>query len=160
MRFFFPFRFLSIPILNIKTLSGDASQYHFTKLAIEMNEFDDEVAPTDSRRRPDQRLMEDGKWEEANRIKNLLEDKQRKARRQAEEEAEAAMNSSMDLDGHTFLHSLILFFLLDKRPDEYCARWFRKVQDASTGSVIHIIKSDEYWQCKSAQDWSRCPTIF
>lgn len=59
-----------------------------------MNEIDETVAPTDSRRRPDQRLMEDGKWDEANKIKNQLEEKQRKVRRQAEAEAEAAMNRS------------------------------------------------------------------
>jgi len=41
------------------------------------------VAPTDSRNRPDQRLMEEGNWDEANRVKVLLEDKQRaSARRQ------------------------------------------------------------------------------
>jgi oxysterol-binding protein 1 len=68
--------------------------YNFTKLAMEMNEMDDQVAPTDSRRRPDQRLMEDGRWDEANKLKNQLEDKQRKARRQAEAETELAMSSS------------------------------------------------------------------
>ena len=38
--------------------------YHFTKFAIELNEEDDSVAPTDSRRRPDQRLMEHGLWDD------------------------------------------------------------------------------------------------
>ena len=40
------------------------------------------VAPTDSRHRPDQRQMEEGNWDEANRVKVLLEDKQRAAARQ------------------------------------------------------------------------------
>ena len=31
-----------------------------------MNEFEEGVAPTDARRRPDQRLMENGQWDEAN----------------------------------------------------------------------------------------------
>ena len=35
--------------------------YHFTKFAIELNEEEEGVAPTDSRHRPDQRLMEQGK---------------------------------------------------------------------------------------------------
>jgi len=68
--------------------------FNFTKLAIEMNEPDDQVAPTDSRFRPDQRLMENGDWDGANDRKNELEDKQRKARRKAEAEAERAIANS------------------------------------------------------------------
>ena len=34
--------------------------YHFSRLAIELNEPEERVAPTDSRLRPDQRLMENG----------------------------------------------------------------------------------------------------
>uniref|UniRef100_A0A914HRP5 Oxysterol-binding protein n=1 Tax=Globodera rostochiensis TaxID=31243 RepID=A0A914HRP5_GLORO len=113
--------------------SGDASQYNFTKLAIEMNEPDGSVAPTDSRRRPDQRLMEDGRWDEANKLKNQLEERQRKVRRQTEAEAERAMNNN-------------------QLPSEYHARWFRKVQDPHTGSVIHVVRDDEYWRCKASQD--------
>ena len=62
--------------------------YFFSQLAIEMNEPEEGVAPTDSRNRPDQRMMEEGKWDEANRLKFLLEEKQRAARRQREAEAE------------------------------------------------------------------------
>ena len=51
--------------------------YKFSKLAMELNELDPSVAPTDSRFRPDQRLMEDGKWDEADRQKSYLENKQR-----------------------------------------------------------------------------------
>lgn len=43
--------------------------------------MDESVAPTDSRRRPDQRLMEDGEWDEANRVKVQLEELQRERRR-------------------------------------------------------------------------------
>ena len=53
-----------------------------------MNEPEEGVAPTDSRNRPDQRMMEEGKWDEANRLKFLLEEKQRAARRRREAEAE------------------------------------------------------------------------
>lgn len=66
------------------------TRFNFSKLAVEMNEMDDSVAPTDSRRRPDQRLMEDGEWDEANEVKSQLEDKQRKARKKAEADAERA----------------------------------------------------------------------
>jgi hypothetical protein len=43
--------------------------YRFTKLAIELNEEEPGVAPTDSRKRPDQRIMEDGDFDKANIMK-------------------------------------------------------------------------------------------
>ena len=49
------------------------------------------MAPSDTRRRPDQRLMEDGRWDEANDEKLRLEEKQRAARRQRELESEMAV---------------------------------------------------------------------
>lgn len=55
-----------------------------------MNEPEEGVAPTDSRLRPDQRLMEQGDWNSANTQKLILEEKQRAARRQREAEAETA----------------------------------------------------------------------
>ena len=55
--------------------------YNLGKFAIEMNETEEGIAPTDSRHRPDQRLMEQGNWDEANKIKQKLEDKQRAARK-------------------------------------------------------------------------------
>jgi hypothetical protein len=64
--------------------------YNFTQLAVELNEPEDGVAPTDSRHRPDQRLMEKGLWDEANSCKVLLEEKQRAARRQREKQMEEA----------------------------------------------------------------------
>lgn len=64
--------------------------YHFTELASQLNEPEEGVAPTDSRLRPDQRLMEEGKWDEANDEKLRLEEKQRSARRQREMELEQA----------------------------------------------------------------------
>ncbi|KAF7636048.1 Oxysterol-binding protein [Meloidogyne graminicola] len=73
---------------------GDASMFNFTKLAIEMNEPEEGIAPTDSRFRPDQRLMENGYWDKANEKKNELENKQRKARREAENEAENSIKNS------------------------------------------------------------------
>lgn len=55
-----------------------------------MNEPEEGVAPTDSRNRPDQRLMEEGKWDEANRVKIMLEEKQRLTRKHRESEVEKA----------------------------------------------------------------------
>lgn len=40
--------------------------YNFTTLACQLNEWEDDTAPTDTRRRPDQRLMETGQWDESN----------------------------------------------------------------------------------------------
>lgn len=51
--------------------------YNFTVLACQLNEPEDGVAPTDSRFRPDQRLMEEGNLDEANIVKVQLEEKQR-----------------------------------------------------------------------------------
>uniref|UniRef100_A0A915N5I8 Oxysterol-binding protein n=1 Tax=Meloidogyne javanica TaxID=6303 RepID=A0A915N5I8_MELJA len=82
-------------IWTVKEPLGDSSMFNFTKLAIEMNEPDDQVAPTDCFR-PDQRLMENGDWDGANDRKNELEDKQRKARRKAEAEAERAIANSKE----------------------------------------------------------------
>lgn len=81
-----------MPLVSCLHLSlarpGAERIYFFSQLAIEMNEPEEGVAPTDSRNRPDQRMMEEGKWDEANRLKFLLEEKQRAARRQREAEAE------------------------------------------------------------------------
>ncbi|KAI6203217.1 hypothetical protein M3Y94_00531100 [Aphelenchoides besseyi] len=111
-------------------IPGSEKMYNFTKLAIELNEDEDRVAPTDSRKRPDQRLMEQGKWDEANREKERLEQHQR------EVAAQAAANG------------------IEQKP-----AWFEKRQDPLTGDIYHMFTS-EYWQCKKNQDWSRCPAIF
>lgn len=49
---------------------GSAKMYNFTKLAIELNEPEAGVAPTDSRNRPDQRLLEECDVDKANIVKN------------------------------------------------------------------------------------------
>lgn len=57
------------------------NMYYFSELALTLNEHEEGVAPTDSRLRPDQRLMEKGHWDEANTEKQRLEEKQRASRR-------------------------------------------------------------------------------
>ena len=86
--------------------------YHFTKLAIELNEKEDGVAPTDSRNRPDQRYMEDGNWDDANKTKVLLEEKQRAKRKKMEAEVEEAMKKGITpLLHRLFLdHNIIFYF--------------------------------------------------
>lgn len=61
------------------------NMYYFSELALTLNEHEEGVAPTDSRLRPDQRLMEKGQWDEANTEKQRLEEKQRLWRRRRAE---------------------------------------------------------------------------
>ena len=80
--------------------------YNFTSLAVELNEMEAGVAPTDSRHRPDQRLMELGLWDDANTCKLLLEEKQRTARRQRERQMEeAAAQGTTYCHTHTHTHT-------------------------------------------------------
>ena len=69
--------------------------YYFSTLALTLNELEDEVGMTDSRLRPDQRLMEEGRWDEANSEKQRLEEKQRAVRRRREAEATDALDEGM-----------------------------------------------------------------
>ncbi|CAI4231470.1 unnamed protein product [Auanema sp. JU1783] len=119
---------------------GADKMHNFTKFAIELNDPDDEVAPTDTRFRPDQRLMENGFWDESNKKKLEVEEKQRAVRRKREAEIEKAM-----VEGRGY--------------EEYTPLWFTKTQDELTGALIHKFKYD-YWDCKERHDWSRCPNIF
>ena len=108
-----------------------------TLLAIQMNEPEDGVAPTDSRNRPDQRLMEEGNWSQANITKSLLEEKQRAVRRKREEAA-AIDPASVEA---------------------YSPQWFKLTKDPITGNPVYLY-THEYWECKEKQDWSRCPDIY
>lgn len=114
--------------------------YNMTQLAVQLNEPEEGVSPTDSRRRPDQREMELGRWDEANRLKNILEENQRARRRKREAEAEAAAAA-----GRSF--------------GPYEPVWFRRENDEQTGNAIYAY-TGEYWPCKDKQDWNRCPNIF
>ncbi len=67
----------------------DANLYYgFTRFATHLNEFTDnleqELPPTDSRFRPDQRLFENGKIDEAELEKQRIEESQRERRRDLE----------------------------------------------------------------------------
>jgi hypothetical protein len=111
--------------------------YNFTQLAIELNEPEEDVAPSDSRKRPDQRLMEDAAWDDANKEKLRLEEKQRTARKKREQ--------AHGGEGPEHVH--------------YESAWFKKTIDPYTNQPIHVY-NNEYWECKEKQDWSRCPDIF
>ncbi|XP_022252408.1 oxysterol-binding protein 1-like [Limulus polyphemus] len=114
--------------------------YNFTELACQLNEPEEGIAPTDSRLRPDQRLMEEGFWDEANQVKVLLEEKQRATRRKREQEAEMSTAEGRPYPGYEPI-------------------WFKKETDPVTGNPVHIFQG-KYWESKTKQDWSACPNIF
>lgn len=114
--------------------------YGFTVLACQLNEPEEGVCPTDSRLRPDQRLMEMGQWNEANSEKVRLEEKQRAARRQRESEVEEAAKQG--------------------RPyPPYEPIWFVRHKEDDSDTITHVYKGT-YWQAKEKQEWGACPDIF
>lgn len=119
------------------------SRYNFTEFAISLNEEEEGVAPTDSRLRPDQRLMEAGKWDEANDIKLQLEEKQRVARRKREAEANEAAETGLPVSENQVWQPL----------------WFDKKICSATGNLCHVYNGN-YFKTKEKQDWHACPNIF
>lgn len=120
--------------------SDSEKYYNFSVLAAQLNEMEEGVAPTDSRHRPDQRLMEVGNWDESNHEKLRLEEKQRGKRKQREQEAEAAASR-----GEPF--------------PPYQPVWFSQQREEGTDNIVHI-HTGNYWEHKKRQDWSKCPDIF
>lgn len=121
-------------------LPGCEKMYYFTEFALALNDPDDSVAPTDSRRRPDQRLMENCKWDEANQEKQKLEEMQRLRRRKREAEASEAQTEGKVYEG-------------------YKPVWFENVVDEVTDTAVHVYKGG-YWEAKERHDWSLCPEIY
>jgi hypothetical protein len=107
--------------------------YNFTKFAIELNEIEALTAPTDSRLRPDQRLMEEAEWDGANKLKVQLEEKQRAKRKENE--------------------------LKGIKESDHEPTWFEKKLDPTTNQLVYAYKN-EYWSCKEKQRWDKCPNIF
>ncbi|CAL8241937.1 unnamed protein product [Merluccius merluccius] len=124
---------------------GAESMYFFTELALTLNEAEDGVAPTDSRQRPDQRLMEAGRWDEANAEKQRLEEKQRSVRREREREAASQRTASQSEEGAPH--------------DSHKALWFERCEDPITGEPVHIYKGG-YWEAKEQGSWEGCGDIF
>lgn len=85
--------FCPIVFCTLSFLSRDNAEnmYFFSSLALTLNEPEEGVAPTDSRLRPDQRLMEEGVWDEANSQKQHLEERQRQDRKKREVQASQAL---------------------------------------------------------------------
>ncbi|XP_061535471.1 LOW QUALITY PROTEIN: oxysterol-binding protein 1-like [Phycodurus eques] len=152
---------------------GTESMYYFSTLALTLNEPEEGVAPTDSRWRPDQRLMEEGHWDEANAEKQRLEEKQRMARREREREVIKAANmpeeastvdpnsdSPFETDADKIGTEASEVSDETAHPDRYQAQWFEKVDDTTSGESLHVYKGG-YWETKdSGGSWDICPDIF
>ncbi|XP_069484927.1 oxysterol-binding protein 1 [Ambystoma mexicanum] len=116
------------------------NMYYFSELALTLNAYEEGTAPTDSRLRPDQRLMENGRWDEANAEKQRLEEKQRTTRKKREAEAAKPTEEGNGIES-------------------YKALWFERKLDPATKEVTHVYRGG-YWECKEKQDWEACPNIF
>uniref|UniRef100_A0A671YFH7 Oxysterol-binding protein n=1 Tax=Sparus aurata TaxID=8175 RepID=A0A671YFH7_SPAAU len=135
---------------------GAENMYFFSSLALTLNEPEEGVAPTDSRRRPDQRLMEDGRWDEANAEKQRLEEKQRITRREREREAVKAASSPEEAVTEDSINDSPL---KSAHQDNYQAMWFEKLDDPVSGETLHVYKGG-YWEAKEQGSWDTCPDIF
>ncbi|XP_061603949.1 oxysterol-binding protein 2 isoform X3 [Phyllopteryx taeniolatus] len=116
------------------------NMHYFSTLALTLNEPEEGVAPTDSRMRPDQRLMEAGLWDEANIQKQRLEESQRLERKRREVQTMQALEDGQDVE-------------------VYQPLWFEKRMDETTRESNYIYRVG-YWEAKERQDWSMCPEIF
>lgn len=132
--------------------------YYFTSLALTLNEYEEGISPTDSRRRPDQRLMEEGRWDEGNSEKQRLEEKQRIVRREREREA-ASQRIASQPEEAVDEDSLTDPSLKSAPHDSHLALWFDRCEDQITGEQVHIYKGG-YWEAKDRGIWEGCPDIY
>ncbi|KAI1500858.1 oxysterol-binding protein [Biscogniauxia marginata] len=114
-----------------------ANTYGMTTFAASLNEITpvekDRLAPTDSRLRPDQRLAEEGKLDDAENWKVSLEEAQRARRRDMEAKGE-----------------------------EYKPKWFVKVPDGPDGEELWRMKGgkESYWEERAKGEWKGVERIF
>jgi hypothetical protein len=112
------------------------TRYGFTKFAAALNEItsveDGKIPISDTRHRPDQRMVEEGKLDEAEAMKMKLEEAQRMRRNEMEERAES-----------------------------WQPRWFVKVREYADEEVWKIKTGKEgYWETRSKGEWKGVPSIF
>lgn len=114
-----------------------ANTYGMTLFAAGLNEITElekgKLPPTDCRLRPDQRLAEKGRLEEAEEWKTKLEEAQRARRRDLEEKGE-----------------------------EHRPKWFVKVATAQDGEEVWRIKGGKegYWEERARGGWNGVEDIF
>ncbi|KAH9900310.1 Oxysterol-binding protein-domain-containing protein [Xylariomycetidae sp. FL2044] len=111
--------------------------YGMTAFAASLNEITTvekgRLAPTDSRLRPDQKLVEDGKLDEAEEWKVKLEEAQRARRRD-----------------------------LEQKGEDYRPKWFVRVPEATEGEELYRLKGgkDGYWEERGRGEWRGVERIF
>lgn len=125
-------------IWRVGTLVENAAQtYGLTSFAATLNEITDidqgKLPPTDCRLRPDQRLAEQGKLDDAEEWKHGLEEAQRARRRDLEE-----------------------------RGEMYKPRWFVKAENCPEGEEVWKLKSGKegYWEERARGAWQGVEDIF
>ena len=119
---------------------GAEKMYFFSSFALTLNDDEPGIAPTDSRLRPDQKMMEKANWDRANELKLALEDAQRKRRRQREAEATAKKAAGQAVESYKPL-------------------WFAKKKCEDTNEMSYVFNG-EYWKHKEMNDWSKCISIY
>ncbi|GAP83061.1 putative oxysterol binding protein [Rosellinia necatrix] len=118
-------------------VTNAANTYGMTTFAASLNEITDvekgRLPPTDTRLRPDQRLAEEGKLDDAEIWKVRLEEGQRARRRDMEEQGE-----------------------------EHKPKWFYKVADAPDGEELWRFRGgkDSYWEERGKGEWKGVEKIF
>eukprot|EP00124_Ichthyophonus_hoferi_P000034 Ihof_evm34s1 gene=Ihof_evmTU34s1 len=116
---------------EVAALPPDSDKmYGFSYFACRLNQPMPNVAPTDSRLRPDQHALENQNYDLADEEKTRLEDLQRCARKAREEKHE-----------------------------HYSPRWFQPSVDQDTCQPMHQY-NNEYWEAKKNGDWTGCPQIY
>ena len=133
-----PGKAASDEIWQVGQLVDNAPQtYGMTTFAAGLNEITsvekDKMAPTDCRLRPDQRMAEEGKLDDAELWKQKLEDAQR-ARRKAKEQ----------------------------NGEEHKPRWFVRAEHSPEGEEVWKLKGgkDSYWEARAHGAWTGVEDLF
>lgn len=120
-----------------RLVENAAATYGLTAFAATLNEItpleEGRLPPTDTRLRPDQRLAELGRLDEAEECKVRLEEAQRRRRRE-----------------------------LAERGEEWRPRWFVKAATAQDGEEVWKIKGGKegYWEERASGRWKGVDDIF
>jgi hypothetical protein len=111
--------------------------FGYTSFAAALNQLDDVdkqvLAPTDSRLRPDQRALEDGKTDEAEALKARLEERQRARRK-----------------------------VLESHGVEWKPKFFELVKGEEGDEEVWRLSAGKtgYWECREKGDWHHVEPVF
>lgn len=133
---------------TLPTMSLD--QFNFTQFAMTLNEMVDAIPKSDSRLRSDQRAMESGNWDAANKNKEIIESIQRRQRTAHIE----SYNTSGLVSGSTSLQ-----VAKDIGEAWWMPRWFVRIRDEDSGE-FHWVSSGEYWKCRQNEWPEFVPDLF